>query len=105
MAVSDWNTANSERAYPFQENPEASGVASNEILDARFFIVNPQKEQPIVWLAEREETDTTRTYIFRTSALESALVFVVEKKPYAQCVWNQTDDSWNGYCVFGGQNE
>ena len=107
MAVSDWNTANSERSYPFQKNPEASGLETHEILDARFFIVNSEYEKPSVWLASREETESHKIYTFRTSAFQegsmSDLVFRVEKKPYAQCIWNTDQESWNGYCVFGGE--
>ena len=106
MAISDWNTANSHRSYPFQENPEASGLRPDEILDARFFIVNPEFENPEVWLHQKRTGDGFRLYTFMTSAfsgpLRSTLTFRVPDSEESQCVWNMDNEDWNGFCVFGG---
>lgn len=99
MAISDWNTSNSNRYYPFVTNYDAHKLNNDEILDARFFVVNPASADVKVWLAKAEYLSDSRIYTFKNSD-NGVLEFRVPNSDTVQTVWSSNDD-WNGYCVFG----
>lgn len=101
--MADWNTSNQNRFYPFQTNYGASGLNNSEILDARFFIVNPSGDAPSVWLHSRENEETRRTYVFQNSE-GGTMTFTVPDSEEAQCIWNTDEEGWNGYVVFGARS-
>ena len=100
MAVSDWNQANSNRSYPFIKNNSASGVPYDAILDARFFIVNPESDEVKVWLHGMEIQSDKRIFVFKTSE-GTTIQFDVPNSDQIQCIWNTNSNEISGYCVFG----
>lgn len=102
MAVSDWNTANANRTYPFIRTTTATELESGEILDARFFVLSPIQSDVTVWLSRKEDTGSDRSYTFENS-LGHTLTFSTPYNQEAVTIWNTEDKNWIGYCVIGAK--
>lgn len=103
MAVSDWNTANANRSYPFIKNNSAHGLDDNEILDARFFVLSPRQPEVTVWLSKKEDNGSSRSYTFSNS-LGQNMTFTLGYNTQDTTIWNTDSMEWIGYCVIGAKS-
>ena len=102
MAISDWNTSNANRSYPFIENASAAGIHDDEILDARFFVLSPIQPSVKVWLSRKEDTGSSRSYTF-TNSFGDTMTFSSPYNTDDVTIWNTSGNTWVGYCVIGAK--
>lgn len=99
MAHIHWYNLNANRCYPFKSGTLHKDIKTNEILDCRFFIVNPKSTSPKVSLHSKEETDDSVVYTFRAYDSEDTLetAFTVPKGEEWVCVWNTDNPKFYGF--------
>ena len=101
MAISGQSNLN--RYYPFITNWSADKLKNDEIIEAHFFIVNPQKKTVSVWLKSAEYNDDNRVYVFENTE-GNTLEFQVPDSEETLTVWS-SEPTWNGFCTFGARRD
>lgn len=99
--MSDWCNQNSNRSYPFVQNPDETRLSNSEILDCRFYITNPKTADLKVFLQSKETTEEGIVYTFchKTETEDLTVSFTVPESEDWQCIWNTDNPEFYGFII------